>query len=82
MLNVWLLNCFLIYELETFVTQFYSIESHKTKHDNLLKENWKFKLKKCLKQKNGRLIMQSKCTECGIKKLRFLKEQKAKRLFK
>ena len=30
--------------------------------------------------KNNRLIMQSKCSECGIKKLRFIKEQKAKGL--
>ena len=30
--------------------------------------------------KNGRLIMQSKCTECGFKKSRFVKEQEAKGL--
>ena len=30
--------------------------------------------------KNSRLIMQSKCSECGIKKSRFIKEQKAKEL--
>ena len=30
---------------------------------------------KIFKIKNGRLIMQSKCTECGIKKSRFVKEQ-------
>ena len=30
--------------------------------------------------KNGRLIMQSKCTECGIKKSRFVKEQEIKGL--
>ena len=28
--------------------------------------------------KNNRLIMQSKCSACGIKKSRFLKEQEAK----
>ena len=28
--------------------------------------------------KNGRLIMQPKCTECGFKKSRFVKEQEAK----
>ena len=28
--------------------------------------------------KNGRLIMQSKCTDSGIKKSRFVKEQEAK----
>ena len=30
--------------------------------------------------KNDRLIMQSKCPVCGIKKLRFVKEQEAKGL--
>ena len=33
---------------------------------------------KIIKTKNGRLIMQSKCTECGFKKSRFVKEQEAK----
>ena len=33
---------------------------------------------KIFKRKNVRLIMQSKCAECGIKKLRFVKEQEAK----
>ena len=33
-----------------------------------------------MKTKNGRLIMQSKCVECGIKKSRFVKEQEAKGL--
>ena len=32
------------------------------------------------KTKNVRLIMQSKCAECGIKKSRFVKEQEAKGL--
>ena len=32
------------------------------------------------KTKNGRLIMQSKCTECGFKRSRFVKEQEAKGL--
>ena len=32
------------------------------------------------KTKNGSLIMQSKCVECGIKKSRFVKEQEAKGL--
>ena len=32
------------------------------------------------KTKNGRLLMQSKCTDCGIKKSRFVKEQEAKGL--
>ena len=35
---------------------------------------------KIFKTKNGRLIMQSKCTDCGIKKSRFAKEQEAKGL--
>ena len=35
---------------------------------------------KILKTKNGRLIMQSKCTECGFKKSRFVKQQEAKDL--
>ena len=33
---------------------------------------------KVFKTKNGRLIVQSKCTECGIKKSRFVKEQEGK----
>ena len=37
---------------------------------------------KIFKTKNGRLIMQSKCADCGIKKLRFVKEQEAKGLLK
>ena len=32
------------------------------------------------KSKNKRLIMQSKCPVCGIKKSRFVKEQEAKGL--
>ena len=35
---------------------------------------------KIFKTKNGRLIMQSKSTDCGIKKSRFAKEQEAKGL--
>ena len=35
---------------------------------------------KIFKANNGRLIIQSKCAECGIKKLRFVKEQDAKGL--
>ena len=35
---------------------------------------------KILRTKNGRLLMQSKCTNCGIKKSRFIKEQEAKSL--
>ena len=35
---------------------------------------------KIFETKNNRLIMQSKCPVCGIKKLRFVKEQEAKGL--
>ena len=35
---------------------------------------------KMFRIKNNRLIMQSKCSDCGIKKSRFVKEQKAKGL--
>ena len=35
---------------------------------------------KFFKTKNGRLIMQSKCSKCGIRKPRFVKEQEAKGL--
>ena len=35
---------------------------------------------KIFKTKNGRLIMQSKCADCEIKKSRFVKEQEAKGL--
>ena len=35
---------------------------------------------KIFKTKNNRLIMQSKCPKCKIKKSRFVKEQEVKRL--
>ena len=35
---------------------------------------------KVIKTKNGRLIMSSKCSLCGNKKSRFIKEQKEKGL--
>ena len=35
---------------------------------------------KRVRTKNNRLIMQSKCSFCGIKKSRFVKEQEAKGL--
>ena len=35
---------------------------------------------KIFKTKNGRIILQLKCTECGIKKSRFEKEQEAQGL--
>ena len=34
---------------------------------------------KIFETKNGRLIMQSKCAECAIKKSRFVKEQEVTR---
>ena len=36
---------------------------------------------KIFKTKNDRLIMQSKCPDCGIKKSRFVEEQETKGLF-
>ena len=35
---------------------------------------------KIVRTKNKRLVMQSKCSVCGIKKSRFIKEQEAKGL--
>ena len=35
---------------------------------------------KILRTKSNRLVMQSKCSACGIKKSRFVKEQEAKDL--
>ena len=35
---------------------------------------------KIFKTKNNRFLIQSKCTDCGIKKSRFVKEQEAKGL--
>ena len=35
---------------------------------------------KIFRTKNKRLVMQSKCSVCGIKKSRFIKEQEAKGL--
>ena len=36
---------------------------------------------KMVRTENNRLVMHSKCSVCGIKKLRFVKEQEAKGLF-
>ena len=36
--------------------------------------------RKIVRTKNDRLVMQSKCSICGIKKSRFLKQQEAKGL--
>ena len=35
---------------------------------------------KIVRTKNNRLVMQSNCSVCGIKKSKFVKEQEAKRL--
>ena len=35
---------------------------------------------KIVRRKNNRLVMQSKCSVCGIKKSRFIKDQEAKGL--
>ena len=44
------------------------------------RKNTEFLNSKFFKTKNNRLIMQSKCPACGIKKSRFGKEQEAKGL--
>ena len=45
-----------------------------------IEEILKILIQKWLQQKDKRLIMQSKCPVCGIKKSRFVKEQEAKGL--
>ena len=50
----------------------YCVKCRKKTTENL---NWK-----TFKTKNGRLTMQSKCAECGIRKSRFVKKQEAKGL--
>ena len=37
---------------------------------------------KIVRTKNNRLVMQSKCSVCGIKKSRFLKRTRSKRFIK
>ena len=37
---------------------------------------------KIVRRKNNRLFMQSKCSNCGIEKSRFMKEQEAKGLLR
>ena len=37
---------------------------------------------KIFRTKNGKLIMQSKCAECGIKKSRFVNKTRSKRITK
>ena len=44
------------------------------------KKNTKNLNSKIFKTKNNRLIMQSKCNDCGIKKSGFVKEQETKGL--
>ena len=45
-----------------------------TYHVKCRKKNFNSKI---LETKNGRLIMQSKCADCKIKRSRFVKEQEA-----
>ena len=45
-----------------------------------IKKNTKNLNSKIFKTKNNRLLMQSKCSDCGIKKSRFVKEQESKGL--
>ena len=49
-------------------------------HGDLLREVFKKLNSKNFKIKNIRLIMQSKCADCRIKKSRFVKEREAKGL--
>ena len=50
-------------------------------HADLLREVQKKNLNsKIFRTKNNRLIMQSKCPVCGIKKSRFVKQQETKGL--
>ena len=44
------------------------------------RENTENSNSKIFKTRNNRIIMQSKCSDCGIKKSRFVKEQEAKGL--
>ena len=46
----------------------------------MCRKNTKNLNSKIYKKKNGRLIMQSKYADCGIKKQRLVKEQEAKGL--
>ena len=57
----------------------YSLQNHGEKMcwSNRIRENLNSKI---FRTKNGRLIMQSKCADCGIRKSRFVKEQEAKAL--
>ena len=52
--------------------EIYCVKCRKKKIENLNS--------KIFKIKNNRLIMQSKCADCAIKKSRFVKEEKAKGL--
>ena len=53
------------------------METYYVKYREKRKENLDSKI---FKTRNGRLIMQSKFTECGFKKSRFVKEPEAKGL--
>ena len=70
------------YDLEIYLQFFTDINYKNKKKTYCLKckkdtENLNSKI---FKTKNNRLIMQSKCNDCGIKKWRFVKEQGAKGL--
>ena len=71
------------YDLEQLVKHFfllmYFIKDMKT-HCVKCRKNAEKLNSKTFKTKNGRLIMQSKCNDCGIKKSRSVKEQEAKGL--
>ena len=46
------------------------------------KRNTKIKNLKVVRTKNGRIMLLSKCSMCNSKKLKFIKEQKARGLIK
>ena len=69
------------YDLEPYL-QFFTDINYKNEMKTWVKckkdtENLSSKI---FKTKNNRLIMQSKCNDCGITKSWFMKEQKSKRL--
>ena len=70
------------YDLEQLVKHLYLCILQKNMKTYCMKcrkntENLKSKI---FKIKNGTLIMRSKCTKCGFKRSRFVKEQEAKGL--
>ena len=72
------------YELETIINQL--LLDWILKKQNMLahcvmcgKKTWNLN-PKIFKRKNGRLIIQPKCADCGIRKSRLVKDQEAKGL--